>query len=63
MQNLMINQTLDTVSKLQEALIVAEVVVSAFPKDAPYQDFQQRSYIYFFISMNTFLSPKKDIIP
>ncbi|KAL9334776.1 hypothetical protein Peur_071957 [Populus x canadensis] len=41
-ENLMINQTLDTVSKLQEALIVAEVVVSAFPKDTPYQDFQQR---------------------
>ncbi|KAJ6888139.1 hypothetical protein NC652_029234 [Populus alba x Populus x berolinensis] len=41
-ENLMINQTLDTVAKLQEALIVAEVVVSAFPKDTPYQDFQQR---------------------
>nr|XP_034925681.1 sucrose synthase 7-like [Populus alba]TKS17424.1 sucrose synthase 7-like isoform X2 [Populus alba] len=40
-ENLMINQTLDSVSKLQAALIVAEVVVSAFPKDAPYQDFQQ----------------------
>jgi sucrose synthase len=52
----MINQTLDTVAKLQEALIVAEVVVSAFPKDTPYQDFQQRSFIYFFISMNTLLS-------
>ncbi|XP_011003696.1 PREDICTED: sucrose synthase 7-like isoform X1 [Populus euphratica] len=41
-ENLMINQTLDTVAKLQEALIVAEVVVSAFPKDTPHQDFQQR---------------------
>ncbi|KAF9671215.1 hypothetical protein SADUNF_Sadunf12G0024300 [Salix dunnii] len=41
-ENLMINQTLDTVAKLQGALIVAEVVVSAFPKDTPYQDFQQR---------------------
>ncbi|XP_011047767.1 PREDICTED: sucrose synthase 7-like isoform X1 [Populus euphratica] len=40
-ENLMINQALDSVSKLQAALIVAEVVVSAFPKDAPYQDFQQ----------------------
>jgi sucrose synthase len=41
----MINQALDSVSKLQAALIVAEVVVSAFPKDAPYQHFQQRSFI------------------
>ncbi|CAK7327902.1 unnamed protein product [Dovyalis caffra] len=40
-ENLMINQTLDTVSKLQAALIVGEVVVSSFPKHTPYQDFQQ----------------------
>ncbi|KAJ6677209.1 hypothetical protein OIU85_010389 [Salix viminalis] len=40
-ENLMINRALDSVSKLQEALIVAEVVVSGFPKDTPYQGFQQ----------------------
>ncbi|KAJ4834562.1 Sucrose synthase 6 [Turnera subulata] len=40
-EKLMINQNLDTVRKLQDALIVAETVVAAFSNDTPYQDFQQ----------------------
>lgn len=42
MQSLMINEMLNTVSKLQTALIVAEVFVSSLPKDTPYQSFEQR---------------------
>lgn len=42
MQSLMTNETLNTVSKLQTALIVTEVFVSSLPKDAPYQMFEQR---------------------
>lgn len=41
-QNLMINETLNTVAKLQVALIVAEVYVSSLSKDTPYQKFEQR---------------------
>ncbi|XP_030472334.2 sucrose synthase 7 [Syzygium oleosum] len=41
-ENLMINQNLNTVSKLQVALIAAEAFISAFPKDAPVQNFEQR---------------------
>ncbi|KAF6174602.1 hypothetical protein GIB67_006254, partial [Kingdonia uniflora] len=41
-ENLMINKTLDTVSKLQTALIVADVFVSTLPKNTPYQNFEQR---------------------
>lgn len=41
-ENLMINETLNTVSKLQGALIVADVYVSAFPKDTPYQQFEKK---------------------
>ncbi|XP_040999091.1 sucrose synthase 7-like isoform X1 [Juglans microcarpa x Juglans regia] len=41
-ENLMINGTLDTVSKLQNALVAAEVYVSIFPKDTPFQNFEQR---------------------
>ncbi|KAH9780764.1 hypothetical protein WN944_014932 [Citrus x changshan-huyou] len=41
-EQLMINDTLDTVDKLQAALIVAEVSISDLPKDTPYQEFQQR---------------------
>ncbi|KAF8398820.1 hypothetical protein HHK36_014680 [Tetracentron sinense] len=41
-ENLMINDTLNTVTKLQTALIVAEVFLSAFSKDTPYQNFEQR---------------------
>lgn len=38
----MINEKLDTVAKLQVALLGAEDVLSGFPKEAPCQDFQQR---------------------
>ncbi|KAK3041895.1 hypothetical protein RJ639_002177, partial [Escallonia herrerae] len=41
-ENLMINETLDTVSKLQETLIVAKVFISTLPKDTPYQNFEQK---------------------
>ncbi|KAK3013080.1 hypothetical protein RJ639_008677, partial [Escallonia herrerae] len=41
-ENLMINETLHTVSKLQETLIVAEVFISGLPKDTPYQNFEQK---------------------
>lgn len=42
MQSLMISETLNTVSKLQTALIVAEVYVSSLPKDTPYEKFESR---------------------
>ncbi|KAL3618100.1 Sucrose synthase 6 [Castilleja foliolosa] len=41
-EKLMINETLNTVAKLQAALIIGEVYVSAFPKDTPYQNFEKR---------------------
>ncbi|CAM8934084.1 unnamed protein product [Rhodiola kirilowii] len=41
-EKLMINETMDTVSKLQTALIAAEVYISALPSDTPYQYFEQR---------------------
>ncbi|KAG6420910.1 hypothetical protein SASPL_117454 [Salvia splendens] len=41
-EKLMINETIDTVMKLQEALVIAEVFVSAMPKDTPYQSFEQK---------------------
>ncbi|KAL3512447.1 hypothetical protein ACH5RR_025164 [Cinchona calisaya] len=41
-ENLMINETLNTVTKLQTALIVAEVFVSAMLKDTPYQIFENK---------------------
>ncbi|XP_047946933.1 sucrose synthase 7-like [Salvia hispanica] len=41
-EKLMINDTIDTVMKLQEALVIAEVFVSAMPKDTPYQNFEQK---------------------
>ncbi|CAB4311890.1 unnamed protein product [Prunus armeniaca] len=41
-ENLMINGTLDTVAKLQTALIQAEVVVSTLPKATPFPNFEQR---------------------
>ncbi|KAL0356405.1 UNVERIFIED_CONTAM: Sucrose synthase 6 [Sesamum radiatum] len=37
----MINETLNTVGKLQAALLIADVFVSALPKDTPYQNFEQ----------------------
>ncbi|CAL1369303.1 unnamed protein product [Linum trigynum] len=39
--NLMINETLDTPSKLQGALIVAECFLATLPQDTPCQDFHQ----------------------
>ncbi|KAK4426997.1 Sucrose synthase 6 [Sesamum alatum] len=41
-EKLMINETLNTVEKLQEALVIAEVFISALPKDTPYQKFEQK---------------------
>ncbi|KAG2667855.1 hypothetical protein I3760_15G133600 [Carya illinoinensis] len=41
-EDLMINATLDTVSKLKNALVAAEVFVSALPKDEPFLNFEQR---------------------
>ncbi|XP_027122896.2 sucrose synthase 7 [Coffea arabica] len=41
-ENLMINDTLNTVTKLRTALIVAEVFLSSMAKDTPYQNFEQR---------------------
>lgn len=42
LQKIMINDTLDTASKLQMALIAAEVFVSALPKDTPFENFELR---------------------
>ncbi|XP_071722761.1 sucrose synthase 5-like [Rutidosis leptorrhynchoides] len=39
---LMINENLNTPAKLQMALVVAEVFLSALPKDTPYQNFELR---------------------
>ncbi|GLT57694.1 hypothetical protein SLA2020_306480 [Shorea laevis] len=41
-EKLMINERLNTASKLQMALIIAEVSLSELPKDTPYQSFEQR---------------------
>lgn len=41
-ENLMINENLNSVSKLQAALIVAEVFVSSFSKDTPYKNFEHK---------------------
>ncbi|KAI4375523.1 hypothetical protein MLD38_013381 [Melastoma candidum] len=41
-ENLMINETLDTASKLQEALILADASLSVLDKDTPYQNFEMR---------------------
>ncbi|KAF3444274.1 hypothetical protein FNV43_RR13964 [Rhamnella rubrinervis] len=41
-EKLMINESLNTPSKLQMALIVAEVYLSGLPKDTPYQNFDLR---------------------
>ncbi|KAL7201770.1 hypothetical protein ACSBR1_033467 [Camellia fascicularis] len=41
-ENLMINENINTVSKLQAGLIVADVYVSALPNDTPYQNFEQK---------------------
>ncbi|KAK6153232.1 hypothetical protein DH2020_012871 [Rehmannia glutinosa] len=41
-EKLMINETLNTVAKLQAALVIAQLFVAAHPKDTPYQNFEQR---------------------
>ncbi|KAI7741049.1 hypothetical protein M8C21_021793 [Ambrosia artemisiifolia] len=41
-EKLMINETLDTVSKLQKALIVADVYLSAHPKDEQYSTLEPK---------------------
>lgn len=41
-ENLIINETLNTVAKLRVAIIVADVFLSAHPKDTPYQNFEQK---------------------
>ncbi|KAG2715262.1 hypothetical protein I3760_03G068700 [Carya illinoinensis] len=41
-EKLMINDSLNTASKLQMALIVAELLISALPKDTPYSNFELR---------------------
>ncbi|KAG8373534.1 hypothetical protein BUALT_Bualt11G0034200 [Buddleja alternifolia] len=41
-EELMINETLNTVPKLQGALIAAEAALSSLPKDTPYQSFEMR---------------------
>ncbi|WOG92281.1 hypothetical protein DCAR_0311544 [Daucus carota subsp. sativus] len=41
-ENLIINETLNTVAKLQAALLLADVFLSVLPKDAPYQNFEQK---------------------
>ena len=48
LQSLMINSSLDTVDKLQNALIAAEVNIAVLPKDTPYQNFEQRSLLFLF---------------
>jgi len=41
-EKLMVNETIDTVNKLQTALLLAEVFVSGLPKYTPYSKFEQR---------------------
>ncbi|XP_022137007.1 sucrose synthase 6 isoform X2 [Momordica charantia] len=41
-QSLMINKKLNTVSKLQTAVLAAQVYVSSLPKDTPYEEFKHR---------------------
>ncbi|KAK1592986.1 hypothetical protein Q3G72_033980 [Acer saccharum] len=41
-EKLMINENLNTAEKLQMALIIAEVYLSALPKDTPFQTFELR---------------------
>ncbi|KAJ7960031.1 Sucrose synthase [Quillaja saponaria] len=41
-ENLMINDTLNTAAKLQLALIVSEVYLTALPKDTPFSTFELR---------------------
>ena len=55
LQDLMINEKIDTVAKLRTALIGAEDVFSAFPKDTSYQNVQQRSLVYLLFLLLYFL--------
>ncbi|PIN24830.1 Glycosyltransferase [Handroanthus impetiginosus] len=41
-EKLMINETLNSVAKLQEVLVMAQIFLSSLPKDSPYQNFEQR---------------------
>ncbi|KAL6181364.1 hypothetical protein ACLB2K_048019 [Fragaria x ananassa] len=41
-QNLMINETMDSVEKLETSLIRAQLFVSALPKETPFLNFEQR---------------------
>lgn len=41
-EKLMVNETLNTVSKLQAALVVAHAALSSLPSDTPYQSFELR---------------------
>ncbi|XP_057961487.1 sucrose synthase 7-like [Malania oleifera] len=41
-ENLLINETVDSVLKLQTTLIAAALFVSTLPKDTPYHQFEQR---------------------
>ncbi|KAM1413441.1 hypothetical protein ACFX13_026324 [Malus domestica] len=41
-EQLILNETLNTASKLQAALIVTEVYLSTLPKDTPFQNFELR---------------------
>ncbi|XP_051136647.1 sucrose synthase 7-like [Andrographis paniculata] len=41
-EELMINEMLNTVEKLESALIIAQVFVSALPKNTPYINFEQK---------------------
>lgn len=41
-QNLMINETMDSVEKLETSLIRAQSFVSALPKETPFLNFEQR---------------------
>lgn len=52
LQKLMINENLNTVSKLQGALIIAEAALSSLPKDTPYQSFEMRLVSSLFISFS-----------
>ena len=42
LQKLMLNETLNTASKLQTSLIIADVYLSALPKGTAYQNFEAR---------------------
>jgi len=53
----MINDSLNTVNKLQTALLLAEVFVSGLPKNTPFQKFEQRWSWENYKPAQEFLSP------